>query len=324
MSDAPVKKRVALTTIGDVVRKSPFGGAGGGSADEGFFPKGFASQAGSSGAGSGGSGSGKPAKSANRQTIRLELELFEPNAKSFPEFNYSKLVHEAQKRKRKKEKKAAAASTPAGTNGFLSDPDAVDHDDVARLAKELEKKYGAGTAYSSGPSRLDYCDRGAGYDEEDSFIDNTEAYDELIPQEVETVGGGFYINSGALEFKTLSNFERPDDHLRMPKPKKRQLSTTSEESSEEEEEEEEEEVVGKKKQKVGGEEKKSGKVVAMTVQKEEKKKKKVEKVSGAIAGGGKEVKVMKTTTVKDMLRAKRDSLLKMEQQKKGGRSSNHT
>lgn len=96
MSDAPVKKRVALTTIGDVVRKSPFGGAGGGSADEGFFPKGFASQAGSSGAGSGGSGSGKPAKSANRQTIRLELELFEPNAKSFPEFNYSKLVHEAQ------------------------------------------------------------------------------------------------------------------------------------------------------------------------------------------------------------------------------------
>ncbi|XP_039441959.1 yemanuclein isoform X2 [Culex pipiens pallens] len=364
MSDAPVKKRVALTTIGDVVRKSPFGGAGGGSADEGFFPKGFASQAGSSGAGSGGSGSGKPAKSANRQTIRLELELFEPNAKSFPEFNYSKLVHEAQKRKRKKEKKAAAASTPAGTNGFLSDPDAVDHDDVARLAKELEKKYGAGTAYSSGPSRLDYCDRGAGYDEEDSFIDNTEAYDELIPQEVETVGGGFYINSGALEFKTLSNFERPDDHLRMPKPKKRQLSTTSEESSDEEEEEEEEEVVGKKKQKkvvvpavkaakkkeaggtsgtsgtesaagrgrkringhvgkkqkVGGEEKKSGKVVA-TVVKDEKKKKKVEKVSGAIAGGGKEVKVMKTTTVKDMLRAKRDSLLKMEQQKKGGRSS---
>lgn len=231
--DATGKKRVALTTIGDVVRKSPFGGGGGGSADEGFFPKGFASQAGGSsggggGAGSGGSGSGK-AKPTNRQTIRLELELFEPNAKSFPEFNYSKLVHEAQKRKRKKEKKSASKPS-GGTNGFLSDPD--NDDDVARIAKELEKKYGAGTAYSgyAGPSRLDYCDRGAGYDEEDSFIDNTEAYDELIPQEVETVGGGFYINSGALEFKTLSNFERPDDHLRMPKPKKRRmLSSSSEE-----------------------------------------------------------------------------------------------
>lgn len=32
--------------------------------------------------------------------------------------------------------------------------------------------------------------------------------------------GGFYINSGALEFKQLSNFERPEDALRMPKARK--------------------------------------------------------------------------------------------------------
>lgn len=48
----------------------------------------------------------------------------------------------------------------------------------------------------------DYADIGMGYDENDSFIDNTDGYDEIIPQNVTTVHGGFYINCGALEFKT--------------------------------------------------------------------------------------------------------------------------
>lgn len=48
----------------------------------------------------------------------------------------------------------------------------------------------------------DYADIGMGYDESDSFIDNTDGYDEIIPQNVTTLHGGFYINCGALEFKT--------------------------------------------------------------------------------------------------------------------------
>lgn len=60
-------------------------------------------------------------------------------------------------------------------NGFAT-PFEENDDDVARIAKELEKKYGA--SYGSGRGRSkkdDHCDIGLGYDESDSFIDNTEA-----------------------------------------------------------------------------------------------------------------------------------------------------
>ncbi|XP_053658293.1 yemanuclein [Anopheles marshallii] len=346
--------------------------------------------------GSNGSGGGGRA-GKKLPTVRLELNLFEPTADSFPEFNFSKLIHDEQKRLKKAQKK----QNDRPTNGFLSDPD-IDVE-VERISQELERKYGMGSEYatkgkSARPSKLDYYDRGAGYDEEDSFIDNSEAYDELIPQEVETVGGGFYINSGQLEFKQLSNFERPEDAHRMPKPKKRVLSTSSESS-------EDEEPGGAKKkptqsgpgvqqaQKQPAEKSatsaesqqnrpqpaeidKGGVGVTVTnaptaTPEEEKsrlnghvaKKQKMvdngpvavdQKMKPSTGGeGGKEkangvkgksstgtgtmtgvtaagstvdgnkkeenggVKELKTTTVKDMLRAKRDSLRKMEQEKKG-------
>ncbi|XP_055613959.1 yemanuclein isoform X2 [Uranotaenia lowii] len=328
------KKRVTLTTIGDVVKKSPFGGGGSspfGPNSDNFFGGAFGGVGpglppvpGSSGP------STKNGTAKERKTVRLELKLFEPTANSFPEFNFAKLVREERKRQRKVDKKVTA-------NGFLSDA-ADGDDDVARIAKELEKKYGAGTAYSSSgkfarSSQLDYCDRGYGYDEDDSFIDNTEAYDELIPQEVETVCGGFYINSGQLVFTTLSNFERPEDAVRMPKPKKRPLSSSSESS----EPEETTPSTSKAKRKdelgsatsgaesgpgksrkverkklnghLGKKQKTSGDERPPLPQKEGKKKKEI--------AGGKEIKVVKTTTVKDMLKAKRDSFRKMTQEKKG-------
>lgn len=61
-------------------------------------------------------------------------------------------------------------------NNVSTDPFADNDDDVARIAKELEAKYG--NSYARGRGRRkkdDFCDIGMGYDESDSFIDNTEA-----------------------------------------------------------------------------------------------------------------------------------------------------
>lgn len=57
----------------------------------------------------------------------------------------------------------------------------------------------------------------------------------MIPDEVETIEGGFYINCGALEFKKLhteSLTTKTDEIIKMPnRPKKPVISSSSEESS---------------------------------------------------------------------------------------------
>ena len=73
------------------------------------------------------------------------------------------------------------------------------------MAARFEQKYGNGTKKTTKRKRIveDYIDRGAGYDESDSFIDNSDVYDEIVPADLETVRGGFYINSGSLDFREV-------------------------------------------------------------------------------------------------------------------------
>ncbi|XP_043669067.1 ubinuclein-1 isoform X1 [Vespula pensylvanica] len=129
-------------------------------------------------------------------SFRFTLTLPESNEKACPEFNYAQLLKAAEKKRRKEQKRGDENAT----NGL--DPfDEDDEDKLKDMARRFEAKYGTATLGKKRHKYDDYVDLGAGYDENDSFIDNTDAYDEIVPEEMTTAHGGFYINCGALEFK---------------------------------------------------------------------------------------------------------------------------
>ncbi|RXN06389.1 ubinuclein-1-like isoform X3 [Labeo rohita] len=100
-----------------------------------------------------------------------------------------------------------------------------ERDELEALAKKFEAKYG-GAGKRKKDRLQDLVDMGFGYDESDSFIDNSEAYDELVPACLTTRYGGFYINSGTLQFRPASDEgeENENDFEDVGfKPKKRKL-----------------------------------------------------------------------------------------------------
>ncbi|RLV94061.1 hypothetical protein DV515_00013247 [Chloebia gouldiae] len=149
--------------------------------------------------------------------VRITLTLFEPDHKRCPEFFYPDLLKSC----RGKVKGGSSGDKKKEPADPFNDEEKERHK-VEALARKFEEKYGAKRRRKD---RIqDLIDMGYGYDESDSFIDNSEAYDELVPASLTTKYGGFYINSGTLQFRQASESE--DDYVKEKKkkcPKKRKL-----------------------------------------------------------------------------------------------------
>ncbi|XP_058236889.1 ubinuclein-1 isoform X1 [Hemibagrus wyckioides] len=144
-----------------------------------------------------------PSSPAERTlSARIELVLFEPDDTRCAEFHYPQLTEER--------------GGEGAVSEELQDGDGEELQDLARM---FQKKYGE-TPKQRKDRVQDLVDMGYGYDDTDSFIDNSEAYDELVPACLTTKYGGFYINVGTLQFRPASGEEnQSDDFEENVKPK---------------------------------------------------------------------------------------------------------
>ncbi|KAM3622598.1 uncharacterized protein V6R79_000827 [Siganus canaliculatus] len=164
-----------------------------------------------------------PDRAVAADTVRLVLTLFEPDERSFPEFSYSQLVDGQNAR--------TEAQVPLSR---FEEEENRENEELAAIAKKLEEKYASIIKWITGKLKCggkpkkkdriqDLIDIGYGY-EEDSFIDNSEAYDEFVPASISTKFGGFYVNSGVLQFRQASDTEDPAEREKTFKStKKRKL-----------------------------------------------------------------------------------------------------
>ncbi|XP_054709239.1 LOW QUALITY PROTEIN: ubinuclein-1-like [Uloborus diversus] len=130
-------------------------------------------------------------------TFRFDLKLTDTKNNTVnAEFSYAELVKEARTSDSK-------LKHHGNDDPFLDDES---HERLQEMARKLEEKYNPKPGRKRKKKFVeheDYVDKGIGYDETDPFIDNEEAYDELVPSTLTTQFGGFYINKGDLEFRNL-------------------------------------------------------------------------------------------------------------------------
>ncbi|XP_053550196.1 ubinuclein-1 [Bombina bombina] len=146
-------------------------------------------------------------------TVRLTLTLIEPDHKRCSEFYYPELLRSSQSREKRGQSGEKVRTQKKVPN--LINEDAAESKEVAEIAQKFEEKYGCKKKRQD--RMQDLIDMGYGYDETDSFIDNSEAYDELVPASLSTKYGGFYINSGTLQFRQASESE--DEKIKEKKKK---------------------------------------------------------------------------------------------------------
>ena len=174
------------------------------------------------------------------KTYQFNISLSATNGDDYTEVSYLDLVAKEEQKIRKLAiaKKAERQMSLSGLDPYASD----DGDKLKKLAADLEAKYAEKPKKKGGKKRKinDYDHLAEGYDASDPFIDDSECFDEVVPQEITTAHGGFYINTGALEFKenkkavyNLSSDEEDVEKEKEPlnkkvkKPKKEPISAAT-------------------------------------------------------------------------------------------------
>ncbi|XP_066285920.1 ubinuclein-1-like isoform X5 [Branchiostoma lanceolatum] len=160
-------------------------------------------------------------------TLRFALSLTASTDKTCPELSYVDLVRNAMCKDKDSRPTPNKDVQVVDPDDPFAAADAKEMDDVERIARHFEEKYGPSTVSKVKGRRRDriedLVDMGLGYDETDPFVDNSECYDELVPADITTKLGGFYINSGVLEFRDVSdsdsegNFKAPGVKRKTPK-----------------------------------------------------------------------------------------------------------
>ena len=113
-------------------------------------------------------------KKKEKKTLVFEIKLAEDVNEKY-EYNYKEMVKEHEERMKK-------------VDSDIEIIEILDDDPVPK-----KKKY-------KKPVNVDPEDE---YDLDDDFIDDTEANDEVVPDQVSTEHGGFYINIGRLKYVEL-------------------------------------------------------------------------------------------------------------------------
>lgn len=163
----------------------------------------------------------KTAKHESRKSIRIDIQLETRNTKEENyEFSYPDLVKAAIKNSKINGAGPVENENQPGILKPMRDPDdplakGQDEEEAKNLASYFERKYGGANvakANKKGKKRkFDFKDYGLGYDETDPFVDNSEACDELLPNNLTTKWGGFYVNTGQLELRQVSEDEEGED-----------------------------------------------------------------------------------------------------------------